>query len=134
MMLPPKFVQDPGTYLAEVASMPPSLAGMAALAGPVAGWFTTSLNPFSNVVDAFHSDDSTAPDAPQRGMASVYLQAAAVQLRDTDVKLGNVDAEMIRTKQQYEVLEVSDIYVYLVISIYTYKERERERCGTIQTI
>jgi hypothetical protein len=97
MMLPPKFVHDPGTYLAEVASMPPSRQTMAALAGPVAGWFTANSS---------NNGPETTSFSDARGVASVYLQAASVQLKDTEVKVGDVEQEMIRTKQQYEILEV----------------------------
>jgi len=109
MMLPPKFVQDPGVYLAEVASMATSRYTLKYLAGPVAGWFVATNNnnngPESSSTEAAAAvvvDDVTLQ---QQGVASVYLQAAAVHLKDTEVKVGDVEEEMTRTRQQYEVLE-----------------------------
>jgi hypothetical protein len=106
MMLPPKFVQDSGSYLATVSSRPPSRQAMAALAGPVANWFSGNNN---NNNGSESSSSAAAVDATlQQGVASVYLQAASVQLKDTEVKVGDVEQEMVRTKQQYEVLEVRE--------------------------
>lgn len=93
MMLPPQFIQNPVGYLSEVASMRPSSNGLSALAGPVSQWFS---NPPSDV-----SSDQLGQ------IASVYLQAASGQLKDVDVKVGDVEQEMTRTKQKYQIMDVS---------------------------
>lgn len=85
ILLPSAFVEDPAGFLALVASQPTSRHGLAQLSGPVASWFA-------------------ALSAGSEQVANVYLQAAAVQLRDIG-KVGDVEQEMQRTQQHYEVLE-----------------------------
>ena len=86
ILLPSAFVEDPAGFLALVASQPTSRHGLAQLSGPVAAWFV-------------------ALSAGSEQVANVYLQAAAVQLRDIG-KVGDVEQEMQRAQQHYEVLEV----------------------------
>jgi hypothetical protein len=90
VLLPPAFVEDPTAYLISVASQPPSRHALAQLAGPVAAWFSSSAGAVGGATL----------------VANIYLQAAAVQLRD-DAAVGDVEQEMMRTQQQYEILEVS---------------------------
>lgn len=94
MVIPPKFAHDPVAFLSEVASEQPSANRMEALAGPVARCFTSP---------AAASDD----DAAVASAASTYLHAASAQLKDTGIRSGDVDAEMLRTKWQYEIMEAS---------------------------
>jgi hypothetical protein len=113
LLLPQSFVVDPATFLASIASQAPSRHALAQLAGPVAAWFVAA-----------------SPASEQ--VANVYLQAASVQLRELNddstastaaatahsnaasVKVGvgvgavDIEQEMIRTQQQYEVLEVRE--------------------------
>jgi hypothetical protein len=83
---PTSLVQDPAAYLVKIASQAPSRQAMSQLAGPVAAWFSTQPG-------------TAAP------VANLYLQAAAVQLRE-NVQVGDIEQEMLRTQQQYEILEV----------------------------
>jgi hypothetical protein len=90
LLLPPAFVQDPAAYLISVASQPLSRHGLAQLAGPVAAWFSSSAGASGGAIL----------------VANLYLQAVAVQLRN-DAAVLDVEQEMLRTQQQYEILEVS---------------------------
>jgi hypothetical protein len=90
VLLPHAFVQDPAAYLASVASQPPSRYALAQLAGPVAAWFSSSAGAAAGAAL----------------VANLYLQAVSVQLQD-DAAVGDVEQEMLRTQQQYEILEVS---------------------------
>lgn len=99
LLLPQSFVMDPAEFLVGIASQPPSRQGFAQLAGPVAAWFIAA-----------------SPASEQ--VANVYLQAAAVQLREPDntsvaaslggrVAVGDAEhEEMLRTQQEFEILEV----------------------------
>lgn len=94
LLLPPAFVQDPTAYLSKVASSPSSREGLAQLAGSVATWFQSS---------------TSADTAPQ--FASIYLQAAALQLQydDSATILAGTrieETEMLLTQQKYEIIEV----------------------------
>ena len=82
--LPPAFVQDPAAFLASIVSQPPSRSALAQLAGPVA--------------------KKLAEETPE-GVAPLYLQAAAVQLRTLDVAR-DVEQEVQAVQHQYEILEV----------------------------
>jgi hypothetical protein len=105
-LLPPAFSQDPAAYLASVAAQPTSRQALSQLAGPVAAWIA---NPGSNLA-FLHLQQPAGPAAawianPGSNLAFLYLQAAAKQLIG-DVKVGDVEQEMIRAQQQYEILEV----------------------------
>ncbi|KAL3909661.1 MAG: hypothetical protein SGILL_008001, partial [Bacillariaceae sp.] len=105
LMLPPAFVEDPARFLNQIASQPPSRQGMAALAGPIAKWFVTA-SPRKSVVDSAGDDDTTASSIhPAVHVASHYLRAAAVQLRENAPLVADMEQEMAKTKNQYEVLE-----------------------------
>lgn len=85
--LPPAFSQDPAAYLASVAAQSTSRQALSQLAGSVAAWIANPPEGSSN-------------------LAFLYLQAASKQLIG-DVKVGDVEQEMMRTQQQHEILEVS---------------------------
>lgn len=72
---------------------------MSQLAGPVA-LFLSQQDP----VAAATSAPTGIPSSSQ--IAALYLQAAAKQLAG-DVKVGDLEQEMIRAQHQYEILEVS---------------------------
>jgi hypothetical protein len=86
------FVEDPISYLASLAG-PPSQQAFGGLAGSVALWIGSQL--------------PGSPDlGPQGLVASLYLQAASMQLLLGDAQVGDFEQEMLRTQQQYEILEV----------------------------
>jgi hypothetical protein len=116
-MLPTSFIEDPAGYLASIASQSPSRVGFTKLAGQVASFIASgqglgtggvmaplvdSTTNAGCVVGANHNDNSTPPISQ---IASLYLQAAATQLLG-DVAVGDIDQEMMRAQQQYEILEV----------------------------
>ena len=93
--LPPQFVQNPVGYLSGVTSMRPmDPKALTALAGPVAKWFS-------------NTPENSTPDVGQ--IATIYLQAASIHLKETEVKVGDVNEEMTRTKQKFEIVEVSKL-------------------------
>ena len=98
-MLPAGFVEDPAGFLASIASQQPSRAATSQLAGPVA-MFLVQQEPFI----ATSPPPTEIPSSSQ--IAVLYLQAAAKQLAG-DVKVGDMEQEMIRAQQHYEILEVS---------------------------
>jgi hypothetical protein len=104
--LPNDFVNDPAMYLTSIASEYPSRQGLASLAGAVARWFVSASPDGSAAAD---------PGSPATQVAGLYLQAAAVQLRDRPSGGGgrvasrgssaDVEQEMIQTRCRYETLE-----------------------------
>ena len=98
-MLPAAFVEDPAGFLASIASQQPSRAATSHLAGPVAA-FLGQQEPFVGTTPP----PTETPSSSQ--IAALYLQAAAKQLAG-DVKVGDMEQEMIRAQQHYEILEVS---------------------------
>jgi hypothetical protein len=117
-LLPTSFVEDPAGYLASIASQSPSRLAFTKLAGQVASFIASgqgvgtgggamvppadSTTTTAGGVGAIRNDNSTPPISQ---IASLYLQAAATQLLG-DVAVGDIDQEMIRAQQQYEILEV----------------------------
>ena len=102
MDVPAAFVQDPAGYLAGVASQSSSKVGLSQLAGKVAAWMT-------------QANSSEGIDVPT--ISFLYLQAAAKQLLG-DVKVGDVEQEMIRAQQQNEVLEVRNHMIIYLSSLF----------------
>ncbi|KAL3920790.1 MAG: hypothetical protein SGILL_003079 [Bacillariaceae sp.] len=106
IMLPPQFIEDPAAFLNHIAMQPPSSQGVAVLAGPIAKWFVSAAP--KQVIDA---EQQPLPDGaavleihPAVHVSSHYLRAAAVQLRENSTIAGNLEQEMAKTKNQYEVL------------------------------
>ena len=102
MDVPAAFVQDPAGYLAGVASQSSSKVGLSQLAGKVAAWMS-------------QANSSEGIDVPT--ISFLYLQAAAKQLLG-DVKVGDVEQEMIRAQQQNEVLEVRNHMIIYLSSLF----------------
>jgi hypothetical protein len=106
-LLPPAFIEDPASFLTQIASRQPSRRGVSDLAGPVAKWFVSAAP--KEFVDASASQGTAAaatPDFhPAVHLASHYLRAAAVQLRENSTFAGDLEQEMAKTRNQYEVLE-----------------------------
>ena len=134
-LLPAPFAEDPCASLASVASQPPSRQGLSQLAGQVAKWIshqqlqqpedappTAAAAAETLTQQPQPPNEATADGRTAAGVASsismtipppsqisyVYLQAAAKQLMG-DAKVGDMEQEMLRAQQQYEILEVSSI-------------------------
>ena len=96
--LPPAFTQDPAAFLSQAAGEAGTRANRSKLAGPVAKFISTSNEEVCTAV------------------SPLYLQAAAKQLAG-DSKLGDIEQEMVRAKEHYEILEVRIIRYYLFVYI-----------------
>ena len=106
-VLPPAFLEDPAGFLASVASQAPSRTATAQLAGPVASFLSQGQGHGAPVTAASTSATSAeTPGGQSSQIAAMYLQAAAKQLVG-DIRVGDMEQEMLRAQQHYEILEVS---------------------------
>jgi hypothetical protein len=102
LILPQGFIEDPALFLSSIASQQPSRQGLASLSGPVAKWFVSAA---PRTLIGSGGQQGPATHHPASQVACLYLQAAAVQLRDDSRIAGDVEQEMVKAKNQYEILE-----------------------------
>lgn len=87
--VPAAFAQDPLGYLTSVASQPPSRNALDMIADPVAP-----------SVSSLQESEATV------AIATAYLKAAAVHLKEITAVVGNPEVELAKTKQQLEIVTV----------------------------